>query len=280
MRSLNTEPMTTTPPLLTMNNICIIRHGEKILDSVSLSVTPGEIVTLIGPNGSGKSTLVKVALGLIDADAGSVKRAPDLRMAYVPQSMEIDASLPMNVMRFMRLYRHADKTTIIQALRKTGAQSLAHASLHNLSGGEMRRVLLARAIISKPQLLVLDEPTAGVDIGGQAALYTLIHSLRDEFHCGILLVSHDLHIVMAATDKVICINRHLCCSGSPESVRQSPEFAHLFGKELAAELAVYHHHHDHQHGLHGEICCDVDSGSDSGIGTNTDSNTEGTCGHE
>jgi len=224
-------------------------------------------VTLIGPNGSGKSTLVKVALGLIDADSGSVKRAPGLRMAYVPQSMEIDESLPMNVMRFLRLYHHADNETIMDALHKTGAQGLAGASLHNLSGGEMRRVLLARAIISKPHLLVLDEPTAGVDIGGQAALYALIHGLRDELNCGILLVSHDLHIVMAATDQVICINRHLCCSGSPESVRQSPEFAHLFGKDLAAELAVYHHHHDHQHGLHGDVCC------------RSDSNTPGACEH-
>jgi zinc transport system ATP-binding protein len=260
---LNSKPSV----ILSLHEVSVIRNGEAILDAVSLDVSAGEIVTLIGPNGSGKSTLVKVALGLISADRGRVQRSSKLRMAYVPQSMEIDQSLPINVIRFMRLYRDADRASIDTALRKTGAQNLRDASLHTLSGGEMRRVLLARAIISKPQLLVLDEPTAGVDISGQAALYALIHSLRDEIGCGILLVSHDLHIVMAATDQVICLNRHLCCSGTPESVRQSPEFAHLFGKELAPELAVYHHHHDHQHGLHGDVC------------NHTGSNMPGSCDH-
>jgi zinc transport system ATP-binding protein len=240
--------------LLSLQNINVIRHGRHILDNVSLTVYRGEIVTLIGPNGSGKSTLVKTALSLIKPDSGTIIRNPAHSIAYVPQSMDIDETLPITVQRFFRLHCRASEMAYIEALEQTGAAHLINASMHQLSGGEMRRVLLARAIILKPALLILDEPTAGVDIGGQAALYTLIQRLRDTLGCGILLVSHDLHIVMAATDKVVCLNHHLCCSGSPESVSQSPEFAHLFGESLARELAVYHHHHDHEHSLHGEVC--------------------------
>lgn len=244
--------------LLSLTNVSVIRNGEHILDNVSLSVSRGEIVTLIGPNGSGKSTLVKTALGLIAPDSGEIVSDPAQRMAYVPQSMDIDETLPLTVQRFFSLHCRADKEIFFSSLEHTGAAHLLNASMHQLSGGEMRRVLLARAIISKPALLILDEPTAGVDIGGQAALYSLIQHLRDTLDCGILLVSHDLHIVMAATDKVVCLNRHLCCSGSPKNVSQSPEFAHLFGNSLARELAVYHHHHDHEHGLHGEVCDHVE----------------------
>ncbi len=242
--------------LLSLVNVNVIRNGQHILENISLTVSRSEIVTLIGPNGSGKSSLVKTALGLIAPDSGEVKSSPVQSMAYVPQSIDIDETLPITVQRFFRLHSGADKPAFIKALEQTGAAHLINASMHQLSGGETRRVLLARAIVLKPALLILDEPTAGVDIGGQAALYSLIQGLRDTLGCGILLVSHDLHIVMAATDKVVCLNRHLCCSGSPESVSQSPEFAHLFGDNLARELAVYHHHHDHEHGLHGEICND------------------------
>ncbi len=242
--------------LLSLQNVSVIRRGEHILDKVSLTVQRGEIVTLIGPNGSGKSTLVKAALGLIKPDSGQIVRGSGYSMAYVPQSMDIDETLPITVQRFFHLHSRAGKTAYVAALEQTGAAHLIGTSIHHLSGGEMRRVLLARAIIRKPALLILDEPTAGVDISGQAALYTLIQRLRDKLNCGVLLVSHDLHIVMAATDRVVCLNRHLCCSGTPQSVSQSPEFAHLFGDSLARELAVYHHHHDHEHGLHGEIYSD------------------------
>jgi zinc transport system ATP-binding protein len=244
---------TTPDTLLSLDGVSVIRKGERILDNVSLTVSQGEIVTLIGPNGSGKSTLVKAALGLITHDSGEIIRGPAHSMAYVPQRMDIDDTLPITVQRFFQLHARVDEEQQIKALEQTGAAHLLEASLNTLSGGEMRRVLLARAIILKPALLILDEPTAGVDIGGQAALYTLIQELRDSLACGVLLVSHDLHIVMAATDKVVCLNRHLCCSGTPESVSQTPEFALLFGDTMAQELAVYHHNHDHEHGLHGEV---------------------------
>lgn len=240
--------------VLSLHNISFRRHGETILDNVSLSLCKGEILTLIGPNGSGKSTLVKTALGLIQADSGSINIAPNTRIGYVPQRMDIDPTLPMTVNRFLALNQSCEADVIEAALKRTGAVALVKSSLHTLSGGEMRRVLLARALIYEPDILILDEPTAGVDISGQAALYTLIQDLRDELGCGVLLVSHDLHIVMAATDKVVCLNHHLCCSGTPQSVSQAPEFVSLFGEKLASELAVYHHHHDHEHGLHGEVC--------------------------
>ena len=240
--------------LLSLNRICIERGGELILDHVSLLIEPAEILTLIGPNGSGKSTLVKTALGLIKPDSGTVAQAPQLSIGYVPQNIDIDQTLPMTVHRFLNLHHPNEDTAIVEALERTGAISLQHASLHTLSGGEMRRVLLSRALIHQPKLLILDEPTAGVDVSGQADLYTLIQQLRDDLGCGILLVSHDLHIVMAATDKVVCLNRHLCCSGTPQSVSQTPEFAALFGEKLANELAIYHHHHDHEHSLHGQVC--------------------------
>jgi len=256
LSALETTLDTNNEVLLSLDNVNVIRRGNHILENISLSVRRGEIVTLIGPNGSGKSTLVKTALGLITPDSGTIGRGPKHDIAYVPQTMDIDETLPITVRRFFRLHSRDGDPAFVNALEQTGAAHLLDASIHQLSGGEMRRVLLARAIIRKPALLILDEPTAGVDIGGQAALYSLIQRLRDTLGCGILLVSHDLHIVMAATDKVVCLNRHLCCSGSPESVSQSPEFAHLFGDSLARELAVYHHHHDHQHSLHGEVCVD------------------------
>lgn len=254
MQTLTSRHHASSQTLMSLHNISVIRNGIAIVDNISLTVSRAEIVTLIGPNGSGKSTLVKTALGLIAADKGRIDRARELNMAYVPQSIDFDQTLPITVKRFMRLSQSTHLSQVQSALEKTGAENLQDADLHTLSGGEMRRVLLARAIMRKPDLLILDEPTAGVDISGQSALYALIHGLRDDLGCAILLVSHDLHIVMAATDKVVCLNRHLCCSGSPESVSQSAEFTHLFGEELAAELAIYHHHHDHQHGLHGEIC--------------------------
>lgn len=249
----STQKQSASERILSLDNISFARGEEHILDNVSLCISRGEILTLIGPNGSGKSTLIKIALGLIQSDSGSISIAPNSRIAYVPQSMEIDETLPMTVLRFLQLRRTFTETAINDALKRTGAASLIRASLHRLSGGEMRRVLLARALIHEPSLLILDEPTAGVDVGGQAALYSLIQDLRDELGCGILLVSHDLHIVMAATDKVVCLNHHLCCSGTPQSVSQAPEFVSLFGEKLASELAVYHHHHDHEHGLHGDV---------------------------
>lgn len=249
--------------LIELAGISIRRGSEIILDKINLSVSKDEIVTLIGPNGAGKSTLVKVALGLKKPNHGTVSTSKSLNIGYVPQSVNLDESLPVSVKRFLKI--SLKKNTDIDSedvtgamnriLDQVGAADMSNKALREISGGEMRRVLLARALLTKPDLLILDEPTSGVDISGQAALYTLIQWIRDEYHCGVLLVSHNLHVVMAATDRVVCLNRHLCCSGTPEAVQQHPEFVSLFGHRDSAELGIYRHHHDHDHDhdLHGQI---------------------------
>ena len=241
--------------LLELHNISVKRDDTSILEDINLTVSRNEIVTLIGPNGAGKSTLIKIALKLLKPNQGSVVTTENLHTGYVPQSVNLARSLPVSVKRFLAI--SATKNQIImEALHHVGATKLAEKSLQNISGGEMRRVLLARALLNKPDLLILDEPTSGVDVGGQVALYALIQRIRDSFQCGVLLVSHNLHIVMAATDKVVCLNRHLCCSGTPEDVQQHPEFVSLFGHREAGNLGIYRHHHDHEHTLHGDIQTD------------------------
>ncbi len=224
-----------------------VRLGEvEILHHIDLKVAKGEIVTVVGPNGAGKTTLLRAVLGLISPTSGEVKRKADLRIGYMPQKPMVDTRLPMNVLRFLALGKDIAEEHIWLALAETGAERVAERPLHALSGGEMQRVLLARALLRKPELLVLDEPVRGVDVGGQADLYDLIDRLRKNHACGVLMVSHDLHVVMAATDQVICLNRHVCCAGHPEAVSRHPEYVALFG-EPAKSFAVYAHHHDHRH---------------------------------
>ena len=239
--------------LIHLENISVLRGGEHILKHVDLSVSRNEIVTMVGPNGAGKSTLVKIALGLIKPDQGSVISRSDLKTGYVPQSVNLDESLPISVKRFLEVSGTKNPGKLAEALNHVGAGNLLETSLRDVSGGELRRILLARALLMEPDLMILDEPTSGVDIGGQAALYALIQWIRDTYHCGILLVSHNLHVVMAATDRVVCLNRHLCCSGTPEHVQQHPEFVSLFGDRVAGELGIYRHDHDHEHNLHGDV---------------------------
>ena len=218
-----------------------------------MSVDAGEIVTLIGPNGSGKSTTAKMALGILKPDEGSVIRKAGLRVAYVPQKLTVDWTMPLTVSRFMRLTGHVSDNEAESAMSSTGIAHLAGAEVRNLSGGEFQRVMLARAMARRPDLLVLDEPVQGVDFTGEIARYDLIKRIRDEMHCGILLISHDLHVVMAATDRVICLNGHVCCSGTPTAVASSAEYKALFGARAASSLAVYEHHHDHTHLPDGRV---------------------------
>lgn len=254
-------------PLLRLDGVSFRRGRRVILDQAALTVGGGEIVTLIGPNGAGKSTLVKIALNLLAPDAGVVARAPGLRIGYVPQHTAFDPTLPLTVRRFLDLARGpAGAAAARRALAQAGAADLRNAPLQSLSGGEFRRVLLARALLREPDLLILDEPGAGMDLSGQVELYRLFQAIRARRHCAILLVSHDLYMVMAATDRVFCLNRHLCCSGQPEDVRRHPEFVALFGARAASELAVYQHHHDHEHGLHGEVRPAGDSATLDGDG--------------
>jgi zinc transport system ATP-binding protein len=239
--------------LATLTNAGVFRADRWLVRDVSFSISPAEIVTLIGPNGSGKSTTAKMALGIIKPDAGDVKRRDGLKVAYVPQKLAIDWTLPLTVRRFMRLTEHVSASDAKSAMISTGIEHLENAEVRTLSGGEFQRVMLARAVARKPDLLVLDEPVQGVDFTGEIALYDLIKRIRDELRCGILLISHDLHVVMAATDRVICLNGHVCCSGTPKTVASSPEYKALFGGRAAPTLAVYEHHHDHTHLPDGRV---------------------------
>lgn len=239
--------------LVTLENISVQFARRPVLSGISLKLMPGRILTLLGPNGAGKSTLVRVVLGLLAPASGQIQRAPGLRIGYVPQKLHIDPTLPVTVERFMLLTRGAKQADVLPALKRVQAGHLLNAPLQKLSGGETQRVLLARALLNQPQLLVLDEPTQGVDVNGQVALYDLIDQLRHELNCGVLMVSHDLHLVMAKTDEVLCLNHHICCSGTPEAVSQHPEFIAMFGPRGAQQLAIYRHNHNHRHDLQGRI---------------------------
>jgi zinc transport system ATP-binding protein len=220
---------------------------------IDFSVSRGEIVTLIGPNGSGKSTSAKAAIGVLKPDEGRVERKPGLKVGYVPQKLSIDWTLPLSVRRLMTLTGPLPERDMLAALDAAGMAHMLDAEVQHLSGGEFQRALMARAIARKPDLLVLDEPVQGVDFAGEIALYDLIKSIRNATGCGILLISHDLHVVMAETDTVICLNGHVCCRGTPESVSRSPEYVRLFGSRAAQTLAVYSHHHDHTHLPDGRV---------------------------
>ncbi|SFC80099.1 zinc transport system ATP-binding protein [Pragia fontium DSM 5563 = ATCC 49100] len=239
--------------LLNLEKICVTFGRRKVLSNISLTLDEGQILTLLGPNGAGKSTLVRVVLGLVSPTSGKISRPKDLRIGYVPQKLHLDPTLPLTVERFMCLRPGVKKSDIIPALSRVQAKHLINMPMQKLSGGETQRVLLARALLNTPQLLVLDEPTQGVDVNGQLALYDLIEKLRNELNCAVLMVSHDLHLVMAKTDEVLCLNQHICCSGAPEAISEHPEFIAMFGSRGAKQLAIYHHHHNHQHDLKGRI---------------------------
>ncbi|MFC4624035.1 ATP-binding cassette domain-containing protein [Daeguia caeni] len=240
-------------PLIALNNAGVCRDGRWLVRNVDLTISSGEIVTLIGPNGAGKSTTAKLALHIIRPDEGEVIHARDLRIGYVPQKIHIDRTMPLTVERLMTLTGPLKRDELMAALELVGISHLIHAEIAHLSGGEMQRTLMARAIARKPNVMVLDEPMQGIDFSGESDLYGLIARLRDETGCGILLISHDLHMVMAATDRVLCLNGHVCCSGSPGVVSASPEYMALFGSRAASPLALYQHNHDHTHLPDGRV---------------------------
>jgi len=240
-------------PLVSLTGAGVYRNGRWLVRGVDFSVRPGEIVTLIGPNGSGKSTSAKMAIGVIKADEGLVQRKSGLRVGYVPQRLAVDWTMPLTVRRLMTLTTPLSPSEVESALEAVGIPHLAGAEVQHLSGGEFQRALLARAMARKPDILVLDEPVQGVDFSGEIALYDLITSIRNSTGCGILLISHDLHVVMAETDTVICLNGHVCCRGTPAAVSQSPEYMRLFGAKAAQTLAVYSHDHDHTHLPDGRV---------------------------
>ena len=231
-----------------------VRIGRhELLSAVDLTVGRGEIVSLIGPNGAGKTTLVRTLLGVLKPTGGVVRRAQGLVVGYVPQRLHLDPVLPLTVERFLTIGLAPSPAAVDAALGEVRATHLRRAPMHELSGGEFQRALLARALLRQPDLLILDEPGQGLDFSGQIETYRLIEEIRDRRGCGVLLVSHDLHIVMAATDRVLCLNRHVCCSGRPEAVSRHPAYTALFGPRASESLAVYAHAHDHAHDLAGDV---------------------------
>jgi len=236
--------------ILAARDISLEIGGRPILDHVNLAVRANEIVTVIGPNGAGKSTLVRCLLGLQPLTSGHVARKPGLRVGYVPQRFPLTPNVPLDVERLLSLTLRPTEEEIATVLAETGVAHLGGARVAQLSGGELQRVLLARALLRKPELLVLDEPVQAVDFMGEARMYELIAGVRRRHGCGILMVSHDLHMVMAESDHVVCLNGHVCCEGGPTKVQQDPEFARLFGPAAARMIAAYTHHHDHDHEGH------------------------------
>ena len=242
----------TKKTLLQVEKAGLSVNSKILVEGVSFEIREGEIVTLIGPNGSGKSTTAKIALGIHKNIMGNVKKFTN-KVGYVPQKISIDWTLPIRVIDFMFLTKDLNNEQISDALNLTGVEHLKQKSLSNLSGGEFQRVLIARAIAKKPELLVLDEPVQGVDFKGEVAIYELIKKISEDLSCGILLISHDLHMVMSATDHVICLNGHVCCSGKPHIVAQDEKYKELFGDRASKVLTLYEHKHDHTHSQDGTI---------------------------
>ncbi len=241
------------PAILELSGAGYLEDGKWRVRGVDMAIHPGEIVTIIGPNGSGKSTTAKLALGLLDASEGRVYRGKKVRTGYVPQRLGVDWTFPISVGNFVKLAGRLSRREIAEALERTGVAHLVDEPLQSLSGGELQRVLLARAMARKPDLLVLDEPTQGVDFTGESQLYALITRFRDETGCAVLMISHDLHIVMGSTDRVLCLNGHVCCSGTPKLVSESPAYRSLFGPQIGETIAVYEHDHDHVHLPDGRV---------------------------
>lgn len=242
--------------LVKVSDAGLYKNGKWLVKGVNLNITKGKIVTLIGPNGSGKTTTAKIALGLYKNIEGTVERLTN-KISYVPQKVSIDWTLPVRVIDFMVLTQDLQDQEINDALNLTGVEHLKNNNLRELSGGEFQRVLLARAIAKKPDLLVLDEPVQGVDFTGEVELYALIKKISETLQCGILLISHDLHVVMSATDYVVCLNGHVCCSGTPVAVAQNKEYKELFGEKSSQLLSLYEHEHDHVHDSDGNIVKEV-----------------------
>ena len=238
--------------LVKLENAGVYRSSKWLVRGISLEINQGQIVTLIGPNGSGKTTTAKMILNILNTDEGLVKGNAN-KMAYVPQKINIDWTMPLRVIDFMKITSSLNNTQITESLVMTGVDKLLYNQIHSLSGGEFQRVLIARAIAKKPDLLVLDEPVQGVDFNGEIALYNLIKEISVNLNCGILLISHDMHFVMSTTDHVICLNGHICCSGTPITVVKNPAYIKLFGEHNSETLSYYQHQHDHSHNNDGSV---------------------------
>ena len=238
-------------------DISIDIEGKHLLQDIHLTITKNKIITIIGPNGSGKTTLARIVLGILSPDTGFIYRKPNMTIGYMPQRLTIDSLFPLTVRRFLRLHKRnksiSNDQDILNIAKQLSITHLLDQPIQPISGGEMQRVLLAKAVLAKPDLLVLDEPVQGLDLHGQTEFYQLLKHFSNDIGCGVLMISHDLHMVMAKTDHVLCINHHVCCEGSPEEITSHPEYVSLFGREDIDQVALYTHHHDHHHKADGSV---------------------------
>jgi zinc transport system ATP-binding protein len=246
-----TAPRSGAGPIIETEGVSVELGGRVVLRDLNFAIRRGEIVTVVGPNGSGKSTFVRLLVGALPASAGRVLKTRGLAIGYVPQRLDVDPTFPITVARFLALPLHRDRTEIADGLARVGLSGLEGRQMTELSGGQFQRVLLARALLGRPDILILDEPTQSLDQPATAAFYRLIEEVRRGLGCAVLMVSHDLHVVMSASDRVICVNGHICCEGTPTVVSEAPEYRALFGDGTRGALALYQHHHDHDHGQGG-----------------------------
>ena len=239
--------MPTSQTLISAHNISLSHHGKSVLDNVSFELKQGEFITLIGPNGAGKSSLIKVLLGLIKADSGDIKRSSSIRLGYTPQTFSPNPFIPISVIGFLNLNQKVESCFMHETALLTGIEGLLNSPLKSLSGGELQRVLLTRALLNKPNILILDEPAQNLDMNGQMHLYKLIQDIHQQQGCAVLMVSHDLHRVMKESTQVLCLYRHICCMGQPETIIKDSQFNDLFADQMDELMATYEHHHNHCH---------------------------------
>ncbi len=233
--------------LISANHISLSHHGKKVLDDVSFELKIGEFITLIGPNGAGKSSLIKILLGLITPDNGKIKKSKHIRLSYTPQQFIPNEFIPISVVDFLKLNQKIDAKFLKNTTILTGIETILHLALKNLSGGEIQRVLLTRALLAKPNVLILDEPTQNLDVSGQMHLYKLIQDIHKQQNCAVLMVSHDLHRVMKESTQVLCLYHHICCIGRPDTILKDAQFNDLFADQIDELMATYEHHHNHEH---------------------------------
>lgn len=236
-----------TAPLLSATQLGLNQDGRQILSGVDFAISKGEIVTIVGPNGSGKTSFLRCLIGAQNPSEGKINQSAGLKIGYVPQKLHLDQAFPMTVERFLKLAGPGSNGEIKKILSTTGLEALAHQQISDLSGGQLQRALLAHALIGDPDILILDEATRGLDQPAVAGFYRLIDQVRKEIGCAVLMVSHDLHVVMSASDRVVCLNGHVCCEGTPTVVSEAPEYRRLFGLGTDGALALYQHEHDHSH---------------------------------
>lgn len=234
-------------PLVSLKNINVFNKSKHVLQDITLNILPREFITIVGPNGAGKSTLIKIIAGILKPNNGSISKKSKINIGYVPQKIYLDQSIPITVTQFLNLLRKNSSEQILEIAKQLKITSLLHNQLSSLSGGEMQFVMLARALLNKPHILLLDEPDQNLDIGKQLKLYKIINNIQKSYNCAILLVSHDLHLVMANTTKVLCLYHHICCHGKPEHISKEPSFQNIFGQNMSDMFAIYQHHHNHIH---------------------------------